>query len=480
MAHVNARQWQRFVYRADVQLGWLSLPSERERTQAASSIDVSVGGIQLTAAEAPAIGASVSCRLAAGKRVLTLPGRVRWARPPARVGLGNTIGIEFGPLSQSELLSVTELVGDIEHAGEIVQVKLEAWREPLRAVAVDGEQGLRVRLALPWFRAGTVLRLESQQRGLALDGRVVNCRLHARAESRDLEIDLLLEPCAPARQRRYAIYETPADAAKPQAASRSSERPELRERRQTDARAPLVVPKTRANRVIAQLFAACCAGCLLFALTRATPQPMAAKRPRVQMPRLADDHATLITTMTSAPPAAHIEEAPKLDEHVAPPAAHAEPPAVHVEEAPKLDVHVSAPAPQDEAEPAPAPPPPPAAKAPDERAPELTVESDTTTVVIPIDGTATQLRTALWADPPAVAVDIPGGRVRLTHSRYDISAGGVTGVSVGRNNQGVTQVRVLLSSLLTSFDAKPIPGAVKFVLKRDLRPMSQGISNAAR
>jgi hypothetical protein len=326
-----------------------------------------------------------------------------------------------------------------------------------------------------------VLRLEAQRRGLALDGRVVNCRLQTRADSRDLELDLLLEPCAPARRRRYAIYETPADAAKPQASPHSVE-PARRERRESDARAPLVVPKTRANRVIVQVFAACCAGCLLFALTRATPQPTAAKRTRVQAPRLAEDHATLIT----AAPAAHIAPAPrrvaepapapaapKVEEHVAPPA----PPPAPAPAAPKVEEHVAPAAPPVEAEPAPALPPI-AAKEPDVRAPELTVAGSTTTVVIPIDGSPTQLRTALWADPPAVAVDIPGGRVRLTQARYDISAGGVSGVSVGRNNQGVTQVRVLLSSLLTSFDAKPIPGAVKFVLKRDLRPMSDGISNA--
>jgi hypothetical protein len=136
------------------------------------------------------------------------------------------------------------------------------------------------------------------------------------------------------------------------------------------------------------------------------------------------------------------------------------------------------------AAPEPAPPPrteqPPAAATPveperrldvaPEPAPVLSTTSELTEIFVPVRGSVTGLSIAQWIDPPAVVVDLPSGELALSRGRYELDAGGVASLRVGRT-RGVTQLRVYLTAVLSRFDAVPTRGGIVIRLKRDLQSL---------
>ena len=67
-------------------------------------------------------------------------------------------------------------------------------------------------------------------------------------------------------------------------------------------------------------------------------------------------------------------------------------------------------------------------------------------------------------------VDLPSGKLELSQARYDLDAGGVSALRVGRS-RGVTQLRVYLTAVLSQFDALPARGGIVIRLRRDLQSL---------
>ncbi|MEY4576512.1 MAG: PilZ domain, partial [Pseudomonadota bacterium] len=278
MAQVNnARQWQRFAYPADVQLAVLceepffhesfreahhdDLRAERADVEptAATAVDLSLGGVQLTLAHAPPaprVGSTVTCQLPDGRHEsLTLRGHVRWAASAERK---TRIGVQFEPLSARTRQILQTLLSQAEHAGELVRVHLPNWTQPLQGVALLSDRGVRLRVPLPSFVHGSTIKFDQLEGERSLEGRVVRTRLRVSALTQGLELDLSLEPCEPARKRRYMIYEVPLgpDEAPPGAQVAEQDSLFLEDSRHDDydddmAAAPLVVPKRRVHLLLA-------------------------------------------------------------------------------------------------------------------------------------------------------------------------------------------------------------------------------------
>jgi hypothetical protein len=100
--------------------------------------------------------------------------------------------------------------------------------------------------------------------------------------------------------------------------------------------------------------------------------------------------------------------------------------------------------------------------------PTISTTQDSSEIFVPVSGPVTGLVTKLWADPPAVVVEIPLGEVQLSQPHYDIEAEGIVGLSVGKP-RGVTQLRVYVNSILSQYTASAAPGGITIRLKRDLQ-----------
>jgi PilZ domain len=457
MAHVNERQWQRFSYHADVQLGWSGASPER-RVQHGAVLDFSRGGMHVRTADALDVGAVVSCKVAWSGRLLSLPGRVRWSRRAPQAERANELGIEFGPLSAEETQRVQDWVAGVELGEQRVQLRVGAWPEPLEAFALPTEQGVRLRVALPWFATGSELQFELAQPATKFSGRIVCSELRQPPGTKQFELELRLEPREPARTRRYTMYETanlahegptqPSAAALmtlPSAAEREIE---------------LVIPKSRGpGTLIAGLSLS-----LFAALVLLLPQ---AWRSSAWRPSLRPSLAATERPATRPLPAASVQPMAAASSRAIPSEAGAPAPA-EAQVAPVVAAPTLA-----DSETTTAPQTTDAASNTDQdrtSEPTLTVTGDTTEVFVPVQGSTKGLRTALWVEPLALVIDLPAGRVKLGRTRYAVHTGGIAALGVG-NNHGVTQVRVFLDALLARYGTQELPDGLLIRLKRDLRPM---------
>ena len=490
MAHADARQWQRFGYPADIQLRYEPVGAQPERVLAAVSFDLSLGGLQLRAAAGLALGARVTCRLPDAHGGLSLPARVRWSRPDDVRGsqLRYRLGLEFEPLPASVQQNLQAIVSQVERAGEMVKVQVPNWSEPLCAVSEPSEHGVRLRLPLPFWSGGSIVRFETLHAAQVLEGRVVSAELYATPGSQSVELELLLSPCEPARKRRYLMYDDRTQGS-------------ARERDITEA-VPLAVPKTRINTVLVQ--AAIVAGlfCLGFGVTQyvtPTRAPQLRSRAEPEQPQTetsvqAASTPAVSTRSTSTVPSAPFAalEVPKVPSPLAaapasdlpvpplrePQLAPSVPSVVLIEPGSALSetpattestppIATSAPS---ETQATTEPEPSGAADAPSFIAPMLSSTNETTEIFVPVSGAVSGLASALWVDPPAVVVDLPSGKLELSQTRYDLDAGGVSALRVGRS-RGVTQLRVYLTAVLSQFDALPARGGIVIRLRRDLQSL---------
>jgi hypothetical protein len=474
MAHANARQWQRFSYHAEVQLGWSGAPPER-RVQEAAVLDFSRGGMHVRTREAPDVGAVVSCKIAWSGRWFTLPGRVRWSRRELQPEDASEVGIEFGPLSPEENERVQQWVAGVECGEQRVQLRVGAHAMPLEAYALQTGLGVRLRVALPWLAVGSDLDFELAQPASKFTGRIVRSELRSAANAKQLELELRVEPREKKRARRYTMYEAPNVSPGAWAALHAGGE------REPD----FVVPKAWVARA---LLPALCAVIVVSGAVLLLPQTWraGARVPTVRPAMHADAHAqvedaarrerereqigrpapavtperaatsmpaatpeptttttTTTTTPLASPQLATIAVADKLQPMAAD--GHDVPAAIS-----GMPTATGAPALLGE--------------------PRLTVSGDTSEIFVPVEGSTNGLRTAMWVEPLALVVDLPAGRVKLTHTRYAFRAGGVAALGVG-NNRGVTQVRVFLDALLARYSVQELPGGMSIRLRRDLQPM---------
>jgi hypothetical protein len=458
MAHVNARQWQRYSYRADVQLRWTAAESERD-VQGGVCVNLGRGGMQVRADTAPEVGAAVSCRLFCAGEWTTLPGRVRWRKTQPQPELANDVGIEFGPLSAEQSDSVCELVATAEHGGQPVKLRVPALRDPLEALAVPTDRGLRLRAPLRLFVPGSELEVEHSDPALQVAGRVVSAQLCPRAGTEHWELELLIEAREAPRGRRYAIYESPS--ARFIAQSDAAKR---RARAETLMMPGVGRPRAAPWLLGALLLAAAVLGVGKWLLTAAgRPSQHLAVSVQAETPQARVQAKALEPRVTAVQRPMGIASVA-----VAPVAA------VPVAVAPKVaatpltsatsNAGESA-APQDDA--------PPTFGAEyqyigDE--PTLRVSGDTSEIFVPARGSLDDLHTALWVEPLALVVELPAAEVTLPRSRYALRAGGVKLLSISES-RGVTQLRLFLDALLARYSTQAVAGGLLIRLKRDLRPL---------
>ena len=460
MAQVNARQWQRFSYRADVQLRWAAAEPAQSEHDALDGVCVNLGrgGMQVRADAAPDVGAAISCKFLFAGEWTTLPGRVRWRRTQPSAALANELGIEFGPLSARQNESVCELVASVEHGGRSIKLRVDALREPIDALATPTDRGLRVRAPLRLFAPGSELEVELSEAALKFSGRVVSAQLRARSGDERWELDMLIEDRQAPRSRRFTMYDTPA--APPDSRSLAVKR---RVRADT-----VMIPRPGHWRVAAwwltSLFAtAVLVGLLaqLLAGSGRSPQHVVAAqqdRPAARHTPLAVLSAANPTVVSALAPsdsnpstANHAALQPTPNESLSGPtrapadSKTATAPAGAMTLAPDAVQYVAG-------------------------EPTLKVSGDTSEIFVPVRGPLEGLRSALWVEPLALVIDLPGAEAALARPRYVLRAGGITQLSVGRN-RGVTQLRVFLDALLARYSTQPVTGGLLIRLKRDLRPL---------
>jgi len=398
----------------------------------AKLVDISERGMQIIVPVKLYAGNAIRAELPTPRAALTVTGRVCWVAPDRTDGSAQTrAGIAFDPLPVAAEQQLRALAS--ERPGSSVIVQLPGSDDPVRASAVRTEEGLRLSFALPFLREGTIITLQPTHAEAEV-ARVVRTHVYAGGTGAETRVELLVEPCAETRKRRFVQYDA-ASRLPPQVVAAPSDAAP------SDGVESLTVPKRRVLKKVGYGVALAAAAWLVTQLA----EPGSAEAPAV----------TETDVQASKPMAAPAAQQPAP---VAPPPV---PAAADVPDTtPTADTTPAAPV-----KPVEKSAPPPAAAS---RSPQVTTFKDTTEIFVPVSGSLVGLDAKLWTDPPAVAVDIPRGTVALPRRRYDLQADGVAGLSVGRPG-GVTQLRVYVNSVLSQYEATAAPGGVLIRIKRDLQ-----------
>ncbi|HTU61355.1 MAG TPA: PilZ domain-containing protein, partial [Polyangiales bacterium] len=435
MAHVNRRQWERFAYPAELRL------TATGHLLPAKLVDISERGMQIIVPVKLYAGNAIRAELPTPRAALAVTGRVCWVASDRTDGTAQTrAGIAFDPLPGAAEQQLRALSS--ERPGNSVIVQLPGSDDPVRASAVRTEEGLRLSFALPFLREGSIVTLQPTEAETEAEvARVVRTHVYAGGTGAATRVELLVEPCAETRKRRFVQYDA-ASMVLPQVVAASDAAP-------SDGGEALAVPKRRVLRNVGYGVSLAAAVWLVARIAEpGTAEAPASTQTDVQAskPIAASVRAAAVTTAPSVPvrvtePAAQIRmpEASLAPARVPEPVLATAPrptdttPLADTTAAPKVEQ----------------PMPRPAAAS---RSPQVTTYKDTTEIFVPVSGSLAGLSAKLWTDPPAVSVDIPRGQVALPRRRYDLQADGLAGLSVGRPG-GVTQLRVYVNSVLSQYEA---------------------------
>src|SRR5262245_47531603 len=99
MSASSARQSQRVLIDAPVRLTL----REAARTLPARALDLSEGGIRITADTTLSVGDEVTCNLELDSERASFNGRVRWSKPSSVPAGAMGFGVQFGPLDDAQL-----------------------------------------------------------------------------------------------------------------------------------------------------------------------------------------------------------------------------------------------------------------------------------------------------------------------------------------------------------------------------------------
>jgi hypothetical protein len=447
MAHVNRRQWERFLYPADFRL------TATGHVLPAKLIDLSQRGMQIIVPVKLYAGNAISAELPTPRAALAVTGRVCWVAADRTDGTAQTrAGIAFDPLPTAAKHALRALASD--RPGNSVIVQLPGSDEPVRASAVRTGEGVRLSFALPFLREGSIITLQPSDVDAEV-ARVVRTHVYAGGNGTETRVEVLVEPCAETRKRRFVQYDAASMPPQPVAAAIAA---------QSDGAESLSVPK---QRVLANVgYGLSLAAALWFVAritglgTAETPAAPATETDRraskptaavdIRKPALTGPmHLTTDARPSVAAPTPRVEQPAPMDARAA-----SEVTAITARK-PAADTTPST---------AKLAPQPTAAS----RAPHVTTTKDTTEIFVPVTGSLAGLDAKLWTDPPAVSVNIPRGTVALARRRYDLQADGVAGLSVGRPG-GVTQLRVYVNSVLSQYEASAAPGGIVIRIKHDLQ-----------
>jgi hypothetical protein len=305
---------------------------------------------------------------------------------------------------------------------------------------------VRLHVPLPSIAQGSTIKFMSLSPETPLEGRVLETELTLCRKTQAFELSLVLEPSEPARRRRYTVYDQPVTVL---STSLGPGHPA----------APHVPRASRWQRAL--IAAAVLLGGLgwFVAATRPvfhmTPHHVAVEARARPPERVTNDGA-------SSPAGLRVpaEATGPVESRTAKLAADEEPAQAPVpvpaeqtspSELPVQPARVAEQAAQPAAERTPTD-----ASSSD---PSFSVNDELNEVFVPVHGSLATLRTAVWAEPSALVVDLPDATATLTHARYSTHTGCVLGLSVGKP-RGTMQLRVYLSEKGVRYTASESPGGL--------------------
>jgi len=178
------------------------------------SLDVSEGGMRVLAAIPMPVGAIVRCELTLDGHSALLEGRVAWlsqASGPVlesdEVEQANAlgIGIRFETLTREESGALRKLISQATEGYMPAELELHGVRAPVAARAVPTASGARISASLPWLKRGAPVGVRFIGAPADVRGHVSDAMLRELPNGgRRLQIDVEAE--APTRVRRDTQY----------------------------------------------------------------------------------------------------------------------------------------------------------------------------------------------------------------------------------------------------------------------------------
>jgi len=166
MSAASARQSQRVLIDAPVRLTL----REASRSLPARALDLSEGGMRLSAEAPLSVGDEVTCNLELDNERAVLEGCVRWSKPAALSGSG--AGVQFAALNDDQLALLRRWLAHNSQHAQTVLLHLPNMREPLRARGCVTADGLQLTASLPQLAPGVELEFQLGESGSRRVGRI--------------------------------------------------------------------------------------------------------------------------------------------------------------------------------------------------------------------------------------------------------------------------------------------------------------------
>ncbi len=506
MSPWEARRCERIAYRAPVELLAYPEGGEIPCRVLARTLDLGAGGMQLCAPVQMAIGSAVTCRVELDGRPASLPGRVAWQShhdASTRHGEGHGMGICFDRLGSYESALLQRVVQRSSGEQHPVALWLAGLQEPVRARARAHPGGLQLSATLPILARGSELMFRLDEGGPLFRGRLGDARLCEEEGERRIEVEVQVGELDGARFRRYACLGEAEPASQSQVVGEAAAGAAASEPEPTEAADP-VLPISAWRRVVwpALLVSGALSAALTWSAGSGMPRSPAPAEPVfVAHPSMAQAETSQAPTVAAGVPAA--EAAPPSPQGASAPAPTGSQGVTPAAAGGAL--RSAAPRPDDEAEAKPpsrpaaatpeqaaSPEPAHAERAPaatgggpvvapvvepaaglavtaDPAAPAASADGDVTLVTLPFEGNLTRMRVRIWAEPHALAVDLPGGQTPLALGRYPLGAGIASNLQLNAR-EGELLLRIKVRAPIASYAVTLEDGTLRVNLVRDKPP----------
>jgi hypothetical protein len=421
MAPFVVRRSERIDYRVPVTL---FAARDDAMPVIARSLDVSEGGMRVLAATPMPVGAVVRCELTLDGQSAQLEGRVAWlsqaATPLASSAPDDEsddepsqalgIGIRFETLTREESGALRKLISQATEGYMPAELELHGVHALVAARAVPTPSGARISAALPWLKRGAPVGVRFVDGPQDVRGHISDALLRELPNGgRRLQIDVQAD--APARVRRDTQYGDGLEFERPRPLESGAIDVEGIETHATTtpggspAEAPLFEPPRRRmpTWLALGLGAALGASATVFAMQRV-------HHTAPQIVRLTQSEANAALQAGSLGDAAGARSETVNEATASPLTATAPQPISAAHATGSLAMHSAA-----LTEPA------QIGTLASDAVPTLINAHGVTTVRLPFRGTLDGMTSRIWADPYALAIDLPEGSTSLDLGRHLIS-----------------------------------------------------------
>ena len=475
------RAQPRVHYPVDVRL---HAPATRE-TVRGRSLNVSPSGIFIEASAGFDVGTPIVCEMPLLGGVRLLKGHVARMQPLPLSAAGLGIGIKWSELDENDATLLAEMMRQSGQRSRLVRVRFEGMREAVPGQAMITDDGIRLSTALPFLRVGSDVGIsfisgssridskgrvrEVQMEARAVDGiprLAVDVELHGRSESLPETPARIATPVETEDHRHdnRRILRAVPDAAEPaRARSAPRRRLKVRGRRATtfppmaptgpagmvemDAvTVPPAPPRTASGEFEARAAATAAppprralgVGLVALALlvavgTGALAARIVARRPAAARVASAAATAAPVPRPALLPLVVPAPAAPAAEPVPAPAAALA--PAIAAPSAPVTPVPTPAPARLVAPRPLPEGTP----------GPDIILENDRATAVVPVEGSTAGMIHYSLSHPRGLVVNLPHARSTLPAGLHTVKHDGFRFIWIREPAEGGLQVRFIFS-----------------------------------